>query len=160
MFTTSWSQEQTFTVELSSDSVLLGNYIEVSFVCLNIDGNFSAPSFEGMQIVGGPNQSSSMSSINGNVKKQMTYSYYIEPQELGEYYIAPATIETKSNAWETEPIKVIVKENPEGIIEKPSYSKQFNFEFGDIFGSDPFGREELLKKKEKQSKSKVKRRKI
>jgi len=153
-------QVQEFSVELSSDSVLLGNYIEVSFVSLNIDGDFTPPEFSGMRIVGGPNQSSSMSSINGDVKKQMTYSYYVEPIDVGEYFIAPAILESKSKVWETKPIKIYVKDNPEGIIEKPSFSRQFNFEFGDIFGSDLFKDEESLKKENQPAKSKVKRRKI
>lgn len=156
------AQQQEFKVELSSDSVLLGNYVEVSFIALNIDGDIQVPEFEGMKLVGGPNQSSSMSSINGNVKKQMNYSYFLKPIEVGEYYIPPATLKGESQVWETQPIKLHVLHNPKGIIQKPSQSKQFHFEFGDLFGSDSqlFKGEDLLQKKEEPTKSKVKRRKI
>ena len=158
----SMAQQQEFRVELSSDSVLLGNYVEVSFVLLNIQGDFQVPEFEGMKLVGGPNQSSSMSSINGDVKKQMNYSYFLEPVEVGEYYIPPATLSSNSKVWETEPIKLYVLDNPEGIIEKPSQSRQFKFEFGDLFGSDSqlFKDGDYFKKKEEPTKPKVKRRKI
>ncbi len=156
------AQQQEFKVELSSDSVLLGNYVEVSFIALNIDGDFQVPEFQGMKLVGGPNQSSSMSSINGDVKKQTNYSYFLEPIEVGEYFIPPASLKAETQVWETEPIKLYVLDNPEGIIQNPSQSKQFYFEFGDLFDSDLklFKDQDLLKDKEELSKPKVKRRKI
>ena len=157
-WTTAVGQIQSFTTEVSTDTVLIGNYIEVKFVLVNIDGKFEAPSFEGMQVVGGPNHSSSMSSINGDVRKQSSYSYYVEPLTEGEYYIDPVYMETEERTWESEPIKIIVIANPEGIIKKPSSTNSFQFEFGDIFGDNPFfDRKESDEDPKKKSKVKVRK---
>jgi len=161
------AQEQSFSMELSTDTVLIGNYIEVSYVLINIDGEFEGPDFEGFNIIGGPNTSSSMSSINGDVRKQKTYSYYIEPIEEGMINIGPAYLESEEQTLETSPKKLYVKPNPEGIIERPSANRQFNFNFGDMedlpfefdWGKFGFPSEEKITE-DSVTKSKVKVRKI
>jgi hypothetical protein len=160
-WTASISQAQSFATEVSKDTVLLGNYIEIKYVLINIDGKFDQPDFGDMQLVGGPNHSSSMSSINGDVRKQSAYSYYVEPLEEGEFFIEPVFIETDERTWESEPIKIVVLPNPEGIIENPSMSNSFNFdfEFGDFFDNNPFFKEDVQKEDPKK-KPKVKVRKI
>jgi len=159
------AQQRSFSVDISSDSILLGNYIEVSYTAVNIEGEFVGPSMEGFTVIGGPNSSSSMSSINGDVRRQMSYSYYLEPTDIGEYVIPPAYINS-SDQWETEPMKIRVYPNPDGIIERPMSEKQgFNFNFNDFFGGDsPFGQDspfgEEKEDETKSKKKKAKRRKI
>ena len=58
-----------FTVNLSNDTVLLGNYIEVEYTISNGDGKFIPPLFAGLQLIAGPNKSSSYSVINGVVSQ-------------------------------------------------------------------------------------------
>jgi len=159
------AQDKSLTVELSNDSILIGNYVEVKFILLNIDGEIKAPDFEGMKIVGGPNHSSSMSSINGDVRQQKSISYFIEPLELGEFFIPPAFVHDGETNWETSPLKLTVLANPNGIIQHPSKTQEFHFEFGDLFnGKDLFERDDLFPERKaddkKPSKSKVKKRKI
>lgn len=155
------AQEKSFSAQVSSDSILVGNYIEVTFTLLNIKGNFVAPDFEGMKIVGGPNHSSSMSSINGDVRQQVSYSYYVEPLEVGDYFIEPAFINESDTDWETQAIKVSVHPNPDGIIERPGMSQNFQFEFGDLFDKDDFFNfGDRSDKKKEATKLKAKRRKI
>lgn len=129
---------QEFTLTVSSDSVLVGNYIEVGFVLENLDGEFEAPDFENMKIVGGPNTSSSVQIINGDKSSKTTYSYYIEPLDVGMYTIPPGYVVTPEETYETLPTVINVFPNPEGIITKPaSGTEDFFFQFGDI---SPFGR--------------------
>ena len=80
-----FSQEEAkLSVEISRDSILMGNYFEVKFTIENASvDNFEAPTFEGFTVVSGPNQSSSMMISNGVVKQSIAYSYYIEPQDVG-----------------------------------------------------------------------------
>lgn len=106
----------TFSVTISSDSVLLGNYLKVTFTLENAEGTaFESPNFEGFQVVSGPNMSSSYSMINGVVTQQVAYTYYVEPLDIGQYYITPASISTAETTLETMPITVNVYPNPEGI---------------------------------------------
>lgn len=136
--------EPSFSVEVNKTEVLLGNYIEVSFTLKNANGNqFEAPRFEGFDIVGGPNQSSSFSMMNGVTTQSVSYTYYLKPKEVGNYFVPPAFIEADGKTLETQPIEIFVLENPEGIIEKPkrrnsSRMDMFQFPSDDFFNDDFF----------------------
>jgi len=130
------------TVEVSNDSILLGNYIEVKFTIENAAvKNFEAPNFDGFTIVSGPNQSSSMMISNGEVSQTMAYSYYIEPVDVGNYFIEPAFVDTEEGPLESIPLEVLVVDNPDGIIQHPQQKNRQNlFNRDDFFGgSDLFG---------------------
>ena len=133
-------QEAKLTVEVSNDSILLGNYIEVKFTIENAGvTNFEAPNFDGFNIVSGPNQSSSMMINNGQVTQSVAYSYYIEPLAIGNYFIQPAFVDTDEGALESIPLEILVVDNPDGIIEKPQRSNRNDFFGGsDFFGGDSF----------------------
>lgn len=133
-------QEAKLTVEVSNNSILLGNYVEVKFTIKNASiKNFEAPNFDGFNIVSGPNQSSSMMVSNGKVTQSVAYSYYIEPVELGSYYIQPAFVDTEEGALESMPLEVFVLDNPDGIIQQPQQNNRKDFfNRGDLFGGDSF----------------------
>ncbi len=104
---------------VSTDSILLGNQFTLSFTLKNArSNNFVAPSFEDFELLSGPNQSSSMSIINGDVTQEMTYSYILRPREIGNFFIAPASIELEGQIIETSPIEIVVFPNPDGIIQE------------------------------------------
>lgn len=128
-----------FTVEVSSDSVLMENYFTVSFTLENAEGmNFLPPAFDDFEVVSGPNTSSSMSFINGAMSQKITYTFYLRPREIGNYYIQPASIESNEGLLETLPREVIVLPNPDGIIQQPKpRSESFNFNM-DGFNLSPF----------------------
>ncbi len=106
-------------VTVSTDSLLIGNRLKVNFTLKNAKGrNFVPPNFSGFKVVMGPNQSSSMSVINGVVSQESSFSYVLEPIEEGSYYIEPASIEVGGDPLETAPLEVIVFPNPDGIIQQ------------------------------------------
>jgi len=108
--------EPRFRVQLPADTVLMGHPLEVSFVLEYDQGrNFSPPDFEGFRLLSGPNVSSSISMMGGQVSQQATYSYVLQPTAPGEHWIAPATIETSEAVLETKPVAVQVRPNPDGI---------------------------------------------
>ncbi len=133
-------QAAKLTVEVSNDSVLLGNYIEVKFTIENAAvKNFEAPNFDGFNVVSGPNQSSSMMISNGEVSQTMAYSYYIEPVDVGSYFIQPAFVDTEKGALESIPLEVLVVDNPDGIIQQPQQENRRDlFNRNDFFGGDNF----------------------
>lgn len=138
-----------FTVEVSSDSVLMDNYFTVTFTLENAEGlNFAPPAFDGFELVSGPNTSTSMSMINGEVTRKVAYTYYLRPLNIGNYYIEPASIESDEGVLETLPREVIVLPNPEGIIQQPrSKTETFRFDMGapdwDSFFGPGFKMDEL-----------------
>jgi len=151
-----------FKVEISTDSVLMDNYFEVKFILENADSRqFTPPSFEGFQVLAGPNTSSSMSLVNGDMSQSISYSYYLKPKDIGNYYIPPASIEIDGQVLESEPIEVTIHPNPDGIIQTPPRRKNSIFDpFDDDFFKnferpsqiprpDPKKKEEEKKKKKR-----------
>lgn len=154
-------QGQSFEYKVSSDSILIGNYIELSFIAENVDGNFEAPSFENVQIIGGPNTSNSIQIINGDQSSSTSWSYYIKPNEMGEIVLEPAFLVTDEKTYETDPIILNVYPNPDGIIENPKQKMDFSIfdDFDFPFSSPPAHPEldGLKKEKPKKSAKKLKR---
>lgn len=127
-FTTLLAQKTpTFTIEVSTDSILLGNVFKVKFTLENAQGvDFAPPTFTGFNVVGGPSMSSSMSIVNGKVTQQASYTYYLEPKDIGNYYIEPASITVDGAVLETEPLQVLVVPNPDGVQQQVE-PQEFNF---------------------------------
>lgn len=112
-------QDVRWEVQVNTDSLLMGNNLKVTFNLSNAKGKqFQSPNFEGFQLVSGPNQSSSMSIINGDVSRELAYTFFLAPLEEGNYYIEPAVIYVDGEALETAPIEVVVFPNPDGIQQR------------------------------------------
>ena len=120
------AQDKSITVEISPDSVLMDNELEVNFIIENVEvQKFEAPPFKDFEVMAGPFSSSMMSMINGEVSSKQTYTYIIKPKRPGAFYIEPAFAEIKEGeALETHPIEVKVYANPDGIIQKKNPRNQ------------------------------------
>lgn len=111
--------EARFVASVSTDSVLLGNYFEVKFSVENGQGEqFEPPAFTDFMVVAGPNMSSSYSMINGKVKQELSYTYFLEPKDVGVFYIGPASIKIDGKTLESQPIEILAVPNPDGIKQK------------------------------------------
>lgn len=141
-FINAFSQEKpvNFTVTVSTDSVLMDNYFEVKFTLENADGkNFEAPDFsQHFNIISGPNFSTSMNIVNGDISRTMTITYFVEPKETGLFYILPASVQAEGKVLETSPLEVMVVPNPDGIKQTPPRNQMdsFQFNFGNPFDFD------------------------
>lgn len=106
-----------FTMELSSDTVLMGNTIALSYNIEKIVGEFVAPDLSDFRIVAGPNVSSQYSAFNGKVSQKSSHTYYLMPLELGIGNIGMAKIGSNEKWVELDPVNVTVLENPHGLEE-------------------------------------------
>ncbi len=139
--TSSFSQENriSFTVSVSPDSILMDNYFEVLFSLENADGkNFTAPDFiESFDVMSGPNYANSISMLNGEKSQIMTVTYFLQPRDVGVYYIAPASIEANGEILETNPLEIFVHPNPDGVRKAPPMNNGiFDLNFDDAFDQD------------------------
>jgi BatD DUF11 like domain len=124
-------QKPIFTATVNLDSVLLGNYIEVTFQVENVaNAKIETPNFEGFNLVGGPNFSSSMQVINGDVTQKVSQSYWLEPQDVGQYFIPPAQVKNGEEWLQTEAIEINVYHNPDGIVQEAPKRKKEREDFG------------------------------
>ena len=117
-------QSVDFTVSLSNDTLLLGNYLEVKFEINNGNGKFMAPDFAGWNVVSGPNTASSYSIINGEVNQRSSYTYYLEAPNDGEFIIDAAKLNTTEKEYKTPVVRVVVLDNPNGIRQHPKYKSE------------------------------------
>lgn len=104
---------QSFRASVSSTTVGLNDKFQVFFTFdsqeLSAAKSFSPPDLnKDFIVLSGPNQSTSMQIINGAVSSSLTYSYYLQPRNLGKYTIGSAKIIYKDEEYKTEPLKIEV----------------------------------------------------
>ncbi|MEW5843923.1 MAG: BatD family protein [Bacteroidota bacterium] len=97
------------------DKTTVGQYDQFQ-VYFTFDGgdinglsNFRPPAFGGFKILSGPNQSSSMQIINGKVSGSITYSYILQPTNIGNYSIGSASVEYGGKSYNTNTLNVKVE---------------------------------------------------
>jgi len=132
LFTVQAQNDIRFTVSVSTDSVLMGNPFQVQFTVENTEvRDFEAPSFSpDFMVVSGPNQSTSITMVNGQTRQSTSYSYLLDPVGVGSFFIGPATVETDLGYLETNPMEILVVPNPDGIkqpIRSPLGMQEFQF---------------------------------
>ena len=154
---TAFSQKEAFSVDISSDTVLMDNYIIAKFSIINTDGDFDAPAFKDWEIVSGPNTSSMFSMVNGKTTKQSNYTYYLKPKREGELIIEPAYLIRDTTTLETVPYTILALPNPDGKIVEPKESSdnmfRFSFPENDIFTQPNTNDNPKIKKKKKKLKT-------
>lgn len=111
---------QTFNAQVKSTQVNVGEKFQIAFT-LNASGsNFQAPSFSSFIVYSGPNQSQSMSIINGKMSRSITLSYILAAKEAGEYTINPARVDVNGKTLASNSISISVgKNNTKGQKNSP-----------------------------------------
>ncbi|NJD22892.1 MAG: protein BatD [Melioribacter sp.] len=97
------------------DRSTVGQYdrfqIYFSFEGGDVNGisNFRPPALTGFRILSGPNQSSNMQIINGKISGSITFSYIVQPSNIGEFTIESASIDYNGKTFHTQPLKLKVE---------------------------------------------------
>lgn len=120
------AQEASFTLEVSNDTVLSGNYFIVKYKISNIKGEYIAPEFSEFEIVGGPMSNSMFSMVNGKTTQESSYTYYLRPIKTGISTLEKAKLIIGEQILYTEETDILTLENPENIIEKPVLKESEN----------------------------------
>lgn len=97
--------------------VLQNNYFDLTFTLRNAEGsNFQPP--QGLEdrftIISGPARGLRTSIINGQVTRESSWSYTLQPRRTGELTIGPATIEVDGRTLRTRPLTVTALAPGEG----------------------------------------------
>src|SRR5687768_6047360 len=83
--------QATIKVEVSSDTVRVGELVEVKYTFENGEGQFTSPDLTGLLLISGPNVSSSFMIANGKKSSSQTYTYIFRPVEEGQILLPQAT---------------------------------------------------------------------
>ena len=98
----------TFQTKVSKNRMGINERLKVSFEMNKNGDNFRPPKFEGFRVVGGPNQSTSNTWINGKRSFSRTYTYFLNPTRKGTLKIGQATIKIDGEIYKTSPAQVEV----------------------------------------------------
>ena len=107
-----WAQDDPTLTVSAKKQVVVGERFQVVFEA-NAEGkNFSAPSFDGFTVVGGPftSSSSSFSMVNGSMSHTVknTYTYALQAYKEGTFHIGSASLTVKGNKVSSEPFDIQV----------------------------------------------------
>lgn len=118
----------------STDSRTIGknDYVEVQFTVENAANveSINPPSFKNFTVVSGPNQQSSMTSFNGNMKQSLSIGFVLRPLSTGNLTIASATAKADGKEYHSNPINIQVTNT--SSVKKPGGSTQSLSPFGNI----------------------------
>lgn len=111
------AEDSSFQASVDKNPVGQGDQFTLSFTLSNAGmgggKNFQVSDLRKFLIMSGPNQSSSMQFVNGAVSSSVSYSYILQPREMGKFTIGPASIEVGGKVYKTSPITVeVVKGTP------------------------------------------------
>lgn len=102
-----WAQLQFYT-QVSDQSIGINQVIEVRFT-MNEDGDdFTRPSFQDFNILGGPMQSVNHNWVNGQTSMEKSFSYFIQPKKKGTLTIGSAYITFEGKLYKTKPLSINV----------------------------------------------------
>ncbi|MBP7400663.1 MAG: protein BatD [Chitinophagales bacterium] len=106
--------QSTFEATVSRNQVNTSDRFTVTFTLQNGSSisNFKAPAFSDFYVLGGPNQSSSFSSINGRTSQSISYGYVLQARTAGKFTIGSASIKSGKETLTTQPIIIDVSERP------------------------------------------------
>lgn len=87
-----FAQTPTFVAQVSKNKVVVGEVFQIAFTINGAGGNVSLPNINNdFNVAGGPNQSNSMSMVNGNISQSTTISLFIAAKKEGKFTIGAAT---------------------------------------------------------------------
>lgn len=127
LFFLSWqaslAQNVRFEAKVDARKIIQNSTVNIDFTIFNAgDRNFTPPTFEGFNIVGGPNQSTQMSFVNGRSTQQKSYGYTLMATKPGRYTIGSASIIVDNNKYTTQPIAIeVVKADPKALQASEEY---------------------------------------
>lgn len=104
------AQDAQFVTQVSPNPVTEGDRFQISYI-LNTEGrNFIPPSFSGIQILSGPNTSTSMRIYNGTMVRQISYSYVAVANSTGRVTIPGASIVADNKRLQSNDVTLMVVE--------------------------------------------------
>ena len=106
---------QRFEAYSDAKQVLLKSYFDVTFTLYDANGgDFTAPSFKNFTLINGPSVSRSTSIINGQMSKEVGYTFTLQPKRIGTFSIGKARIKVGNKTIESKPISISVVKGKSG----------------------------------------------
>lgn len=118
--------QASFTVVCPQKTIGKNDYLNIKFKVDHASDveSINPPDFKNFTIVGGPDQESGMTSINGKVDQYVSVGYVLRPDGPGSYTIGPATAKADGKDLQTQPVTIQVtkKSTPSATSTQPAAS--------------------------------------
>ncbi len=118
---------QEFGASVDKTTVGINERFQVYFTFQNGDLNrlsaFSPPSFKGLKVLSGPNESRNMQIINGQVSGSLTYSFVVVGQKIGKIQVGSASVTYNGSKLKSDVISI-------NIIKGTATNKQVDSKLG------------------------------
>jgi len=110
LFSGSLMGQTSFIAVAESESIRPGNLVEVSFILKNGEGeDFTSPDFsKDFFVLSGPNRGISTVIQNGQMQREMSFSYTLQPKRNGKLTIAPARIKVGGKGMRSNALVILV----------------------------------------------------
>lgn len=110
LFSGSLIGQTSFIAVAESESIRPGNLVEVSFILKNGEGeDFTSPDFsKDFFVLSGPNRGISTVIQNGQMQREMSFSYTLQPKRNGKLTIAPARIKVGGKGMKSNALVILV----------------------------------------------------
>lgn len=138
---------QTVYAQVSSKQVQVGVPFEYAIVINANPNNYTPPSFKDFDIVGGPNQSSSVQWVNGQTSTQMTLSWALVAKKEGKATIGSAVVNCGNQRFETNAIALEVTKGPVTNQQSAAAGGDDKAQYNKVSGGDLFIRTGISKSK-------------
>lgn len=99
---------QKLTAQASKTKVAVGESFQISFSLNSSGSNFKAPPLNDFDVYSGPNQSTSMSYVNGSMSQSITLSYVVAAKKEGKINIGAASVNVNGGTIQSNPFTIEV----------------------------------------------------
>lgn len=99
-------EAQNFVAQVSKNKVAVGEVFQIAFTLNGASGSIAYPNLKDFDIYSGPNQSQSISMVNGNMSQSTTISLFIAAKKEGKFTIGSAVATVGSQKYDTKPIVI------------------------------------------------------
>jgi hypothetical protein len=108
-----WLQAQpVITVEVSADTVFIGETVDVTYTIEGGEGDFLLPDLSDLPVVSGPNSSSSFIYQNGKMSSSQSYSFTMLAIEAGKLTVPGTSYQTNKEKMAVHAVDIIVMTEP------------------------------------------------
>jgi len=109
LFSFSYAQNIQFIATTNRNAVNTGDRFQIEFKANANVNNFAPPNnLSNFRILSGPNQSTSMSWVNGKTNASISFSYVLMAVKEGEFTINPASVNYNGKSYKSNTIKINV----------------------------------------------------
>lgn len=106
------AQDKSIQVDISNDTIYLGNSLLLTYSMKNLEGNFMLPELDSCH-VSLPSTRSMTTIINGRMKSSKIYRYQVLPLNTGRFTIPSVKIEEAQDTFQTVDLSIIVLADPD-----------------------------------------------